>query len=128
MFFNIAARREHPLQFLLKFATSMGEPVQLRRGGRLSNPQRWQRRLRRFATALLGERALHRLGDRPLRDAKFAGHPFSLGLGSTPAGVKQERLSAPNVFSQAPVATRLTRLLCQRLKLGLNRRNYVVEP
>ena len=125
---GFAACGEHPLQFLFEFAASMGEPMQLGRGRRLGDPQRRQHGLSRLVGALLGERSLRRLADGTLRGAKRGGRVFGLGFGRAPASVEQQRFGAPDVLAEATVALRLTRLLIEGLKLGLDRRDDVVEP
>jgi hypothetical protein len=126
--FGLGARGEDPLQLLLEASASMGQPLQLRCGRGIGEPQRRECRLGVLASPPLGEGALGRFGDGAFRGAKLAGRTFRLDFGRKPARAEQQCFGPPDVLRETAIALCLTRVLFQGLELGLDRGDDVVEP
>ncbi len=104
------------------------QALQLGAGGGLRLAQRRQLGGGGFARALGGERGGGVIGDGALGRGEALRRRGELGDGGLPGDVQQHGLGAADMLGEAAVALRLAGLLAQRVELGLQRAQHVVEP
>ena len=125
---GLLARCDNLRELVFESIAALGQSLQFGLGLSLGATQRRHRRFGHVVSAPFGQGALRCLGHVALGSGKLGGAVFGLAFGREPAGVKQQRLVAANLFAEAAVALRLARLLLQGRKPRRQGSDDVVEP